>query len=463
MFFGVFLGPILALVLLNTIVFVLVIRVLVKHSARKLKDANISKKLQGTFKTLISIMSIMFMFGLQWLFGALTIAQASLAFQWLFVIFSTLQGFFLFLFFVVLGKETRDEWLNVFTCGKRKKGRKRGPSVSQGSKSKQTRKPQTSSTYLAAKPNRNLLLRMSASSITSDAERLVSSSGDSTAELSSLTPSLDCYQPVKKSLQTSNTTHMQRIAEENETEFTIVNRNAEVPDELNQHNDPIETETEFVIVNENADLTDEIHSDSEEIEKVDLSALDAAKRLEEGTNYLTDSQLPPHIVHGRYMHHREPQLSTVESKEKETEKVDLTRSETIRVTNRDIPTVVSSQVPPHIAERRFIHHSRTTISVDSNSKVEQVNLAHQDAVVAERRFVHHSRTTTSTDSNSKVEKVNLTHQDAVAKLNESKPATGGSQVPLNVTDGSQVPLHILQRRFMRSYNTAPGSLTIKQS
>ena len=448
-FFGVFLGPILALVLLNTIVFVLVIRVLVKHSARKLKDAKNAKKLQGTFKTLISIMSIMFMFGLQWLFGALTIAQASLAFQWLFVIFSTLQGFFLFLFFVVLGKETRDEWLNVFTCGKRKKGRKRGPSVFQGSKSKQTRKPQTSSTYLAAKPNRNTLLRMSASSITSDAERLVSSSGDSTTELSSLTPSLDSYQPVQK----SNTTHMQRIAEENETEFTIVNRNAEVPDGLNQHNDPIEAETEFVIVNENADLTDEIHSDSEEIEKVDLSALDAAKRLEEGTNYPIDSQLPPHIVHGRYMHHREPQLSTDESNEKETEKVDLTRSETIRVTKRDTPTVVSSQVPPHIAERRFVHRSRTTTSIDSNSKVEKVNLAHQDAVVTERRFVHRSRTTTSTDSNSKVEKVNLTHQDAVAKLNESKPAT----------DGSQVPLHILQRRFMRNYKTAPGSLTIKQS
>ena len=444
MFFGVFLGPILALVLLNTIVFVLVIRVLVKHSARKLKDANNAKKLQGTFKTLISIMSIMFMFGLQWLFGALTIAQASLAFQWLFVIFSTLQGFFLFLFFVVLGKETRDEWLNVFTCGKRKKGRKRGPSVSQGGKSKQTRKPQTSSTYLAAKPNRNLLLRMSASSITSDAEGLLSSSGDSTA-------SLDSYQPVKKSLQAPNTMH--RIAEENETEFTIVNRNGEVPDGLNQHNDPIEAETEFVIVNENADLTDEIHSDSEEIEKVDLSALDAAKRLEEGTNYLTDSQLPPHIVHGRYMHHREPQLSTDESKEKETEKVDLTRSETIRVTKRDTPTVVSSQVPPHIAERRFVRNFRTTTSIDSNSKVEKVNLAHQDAVVAERRFVHHSRTITSTDSNSKVEKVNLTHQDAVTKLNESKPAT----------DGSQVPLHILQRRFMRSYKTAPGSLTIKQS
>ena len=91
-FFGMFLGPILALVLFNTVVLVLVIRVLIKHSVRKLKDKEDKEKVQGTFKTLISVASIMLMFGLQWLFGALTIAEASTAFQWLFVIFSTLQG-----------------------------------------------------------------------------------------------------------------------------------------------------------------------------------------------------------------------------------------------------------------------------------------------------------------------------------------------------------------------------------
>ena len=114
MFFGVFLGPIFAMVLFNTVVFVLVLRVLIKHSMRKSKEAKPTQQLKATMKTMISITSIMLMFGLQWLFGALTIAEASLAFQWLFVIFSTLQGLFFFLFFCVLGKGAREEWLKLF-------------------------------------------------------------------------------------------------------------------------------------------------------------------------------------------------------------------------------------------------------------------------------------------------------------------------------------------------------------
>ena len=114
MFFGVFLGPIFAMVLFNTVVFVLVLRVLMKHTIRKSKEAKKKQQLKTTIKAMISIISIMFMFGLQWLFGALTIAEASLAFQWLFVIFSTLQGLFLFIFFCVLGKDAREEWLKLF-------------------------------------------------------------------------------------------------------------------------------------------------------------------------------------------------------------------------------------------------------------------------------------------------------------------------------------------------------------
>ena len=154
MFFGLFLGPILALVLFNTVVFALVIRVLIKHSCRKLADVEKRKKLQGTIKTLISVISIMFMFGLQWLFGAFTIAEASEVFQWLFVIFSTLQGFFLFLFFCVLTQDAREEWLNFFSFGHRKK-KKRGVITSHASQGAQ-RDRNTGSTYITSKHSQTL-------------------------------------------------------------------------------------------------------------------------------------------------------------------------------------------------------------------------------------------------------------------------------------------------------------------
>ena len=156
MFFGLFLAPILALILFNAVVFVLVIRVLVKHSARKLDDVNPKKRAIGIIKTMISVVSISLMFGLQWIFGAFTIAEASEAFQWLFVIFSSLQGFFLFLFFCILSQDAREEWLNLFSLGVRKK-RKRGVFVSNTSQAGGgVRGRNTGSTYVTSKHSRTI-------------------------------------------------------------------------------------------------------------------------------------------------------------------------------------------------------------------------------------------------------------------------------------------------------------------
>ena len=62
----------------------------------------------------------MFLFGLTWLFGALTVTgfgdtRASSAFQVLFVILNAFQGFFIFLFFCVFSKDARDSWLELLS------------------------------------------------------------------------------------------------------------------------------------------------------------------------------------------------------------------------------------------------------------------------------------------------------------------------------------------------------------
>ena len=71
----------------------------------------------------ITIAGIMFLFGLTWLFGALTVTgirdtKASTAFQVLFVICNAFQGFFIFFFLCVFNKDARDLWLELLSCGR---------------------------------------------------------------------------------------------------------------------------------------------------------------------------------------------------------------------------------------------------------------------------------------------------------------------------------------------------------
>ena len=88
-------------------------------------------------------MGVMTLFGLMWVFGALTVREASTAFQILFAIFNSLQGFFIFLFFCVFGKEGRELWHQVLCCGKKI------PGVTASSQATVKRQPQTTTRKLS--------------------------------------------------------------------------------------------------------------------------------------------------------------------------------------------------------------------------------------------------------------------------------------------------------------------------
>ena len=96
--------------------------VLVRHTKGNAKRQKEGMKKGTAVRLLISICCITFLFGLTWLFGALTItvAAVNLLSQILFVIFSSLQGFFIFLFFCVFNKEARESWKEVLSCGRYK-------------------------------------------------------------------------------------------------------------------------------------------------------------------------------------------------------------------------------------------------------------------------------------------------------------------------------------------------------
>ena len=114
-------GPVMAVLVFNLVIFVIVVIVVVK-SNRKRNQATKDKSVKVTIQTLISIVGIVFLFGLTWLFGAFTVTETSqLPFLILFVVFSSFQGFFVFLFFCVLNKVTRQAWIRLLTRGRNRK------------------------------------------------------------------------------------------------------------------------------------------------------------------------------------------------------------------------------------------------------------------------------------------------------------------------------------------------------
>ena len=122
-FFAAFLAPILAIILFNFVIFFFVVAVLIRHKHRSNIGGVKTKKAKNrgsTIRLMISIIGIMSIFGLTWVFGALTVDKASLAFQIIFVILNSLQGFIIFLFFCVFGREGRELWIETLLCGRYK-------------------------------------------------------------------------------------------------------------------------------------------------------------------------------------------------------------------------------------------------------------------------------------------------------------------------------------------------------
>ena len=84
-----------------------------------MKDSQVQIPPKETCKLILSLSGIMTLLGLTWVLsiftsvGTSTNRDASFALQFLFVFFNSLQGFFLFVFFVILSADARNAWLSV--------------------------------------------------------------------------------------------------------------------------------------------------------------------------------------------------------------------------------------------------------------------------------------------------------------------------------------------------------------
>ena len=124
-FFGAFLAPIFAILLFNVVIFIWVIVILLKHTHGNMKRSSEKMSSKTALRLIVSISGVMFLFGLTWLFAALTINingsnVVRIVFQILFTVFASLQGFFIFLFFVIFNREARESWKQILSCGRYK-------------------------------------------------------------------------------------------------------------------------------------------------------------------------------------------------------------------------------------------------------------------------------------------------------------------------------------------------------
>ncbi|KAH9492880.1 Adhesion G-protein coupled receptor D1 [Bulinus truncatus] len=88
-----FIGPVIAVIFVNLIVLVLVIRVYLSTRTLMIKT-----RADRTLSVIRAIIFLVPLFGLTWVFGLLTVYTDHIVLQYLFVILNTFQGFFIYLF-----------------------------------------------------------------------------------------------------------------------------------------------------------------------------------------------------------------------------------------------------------------------------------------------------------------------------------------------------------------------------
>lgn len=108
--------PIGIIVIANLVIFVLVIYNIVKGGWN---STNLRKSEHSmTLSQLRVSIFLFFLLGLTWIFGLLASSQATIIFSYLFCLTATIQGFILFLYFIVMDPITRKLWRESFRSWK---------------------------------------------------------------------------------------------------------------------------------------------------------------------------------------------------------------------------------------------------------------------------------------------------------------------------------------------------------
>ncbi|XP_052079943.1 uncharacterized protein LOC127718086 [Mytilus californianus] len=122
-FYIALLGPACCILIINTVVFTLVARVILKPKFRGHPNGGRREKVTPT--QVRGAFTVMVLLGVTWVFGPVAINESKIVFNYIFVVLNSLQGFLIFVFRCLLNTEVRLSWLYLLKTGKFK--RRRGP------------------------------------------------------------------------------------------------------------------------------------------------------------------------------------------------------------------------------------------------------------------------------------------------------------------------------------------------
>ena len=114
---GVMLAPMGVVMIFSIIMVVLAFRLVVQQNRKKFFQGGEKYRVKLTIKSIVSLVWLIVLFGVCWLFGLMTVREASTVFQYLFVLCNAFQGFYFFLFVCLNQKEARDFWAYMLTLG----------------------------------------------------------------------------------------------------------------------------------------------------------------------------------------------------------------------------------------------------------------------------------------------------------------------------------------------------------
>lgn len=98
-----FVGPALLVILVNIVILLIVLRTM--FSTQRMNKMSSKEQVRTTFRSLCVILPV---FGITWVFGALSINEDTVIFQYLFAVFNSLQGFLVFLFHCCFNKNIKE-------------------------------------------------------------------------------------------------------------------------------------------------------------------------------------------------------------------------------------------------------------------------------------------------------------------------------------------------------------------
>ena len=119
-FYFAVLIPVCMVLAINLGIFIPVFRKIFAGGDKLLKDS-IQEKQMINAKRAKTSFAVITVLGLSWLFGVLAIGDLRDTFQWIFCILSSLQGFFIFVLYVLTNVEAQTAWKSTCGCSVKRK------------------------------------------------------------------------------------------------------------------------------------------------------------------------------------------------------------------------------------------------------------------------------------------------------------------------------------------------------